>query len=280
MTTLTVKLRVPVAVALALGVTWGSIGCGVPDSRPRAGSNSNWLASCESSSTCEGNLECVCGTCSRECGESADCAELAGASCVEAVAPGVAVACTASATQAVAGLCLPPCEPGGCGLEQVCVDGACVPAPTPENDFCGGLTPPDQRERALADQLWGLLQEARAEGVGCGGGTLSAPVARLRFDTRLRCAARALALDLEATREESLVDSEGRSTLDRMALAGYAAGPWAEGFAFVTGDGDAAGALAVILGDPAICPRIVDQTYLDAGVGTSGDAYVVTLGAE
>ena len=69
----------------------------------------------------------------------------------------------------------------------------------------------------------------------------------------------------------------GRTTLDRMDLAGYSAGTWAEGIGFGV-DGAADGWSQMLSSE--FCEYVGDPRVTDVGVGISGDAYVVTLGAE
>ena len=55
-------------VALALAVA-----CGRAVDQPEAGSNSNWLKKCGTTSDCGGDLECLCGKCTKECWSSTQC---------------------------------------------------------------------------------------------------------------------------------------------------------------------------------------------------------------
>jgi hypothetical protein len=113
-------------------------------------------------------------------------------------------------------------------------------------------------------------------GVVCGGAGPSLPVQALRLDTRLLCAARVLAADIQLTRNQSLTDSAGRDTPARLSLAGYDQAFWGEDIAFSS---TADGALTIVLESPASCDRVVADMYLDIGVGAVADAQVITLAA-
>lgn len=116
-------------------------------------------------------------------------------------------------------------------------------------------------------------------GISCGAGAASVPASSpVRTDGRLRCAARALAADIDAEGTRGLVDSSGRSTRDRLEAAGYVATFWAEGYAL--GSRTPNDALAVILGDESACSGLTRNGYDALGVAHVGNAYVVTLGAE
>jgi hypothetical protein len=99
----------------------------------------------------------------------------------------------------------------------------------------------------------------------------------LRLDTRLLCAARVLAADIQVTRNRSLTDSLGRDTPARLSLAGYDQAFWSEDFAF---SDTASGALTIVLGNEVSCGRVVDATYLDIGIASVADVQVITLAVE
>jgi hypothetical protein len=123
-----------------------------------------------------------------------------------------------------------------------------------------------------------LLQAVRVDGGAvCGTDPGSAAVPALRVDPRLRCAARVFSVDLEETRNLSIVDSLGRSTEERLNLVGYEPGSWGESYALET---TAAQALSAMMSDLDSCQRFVNANFLDVGVGASGDSHIVTIGAE
>jgi uncharacterized protein YkwD len=129
------------------------------------------------------------------------------------------------------------------------------------------------------DELLQALNAVRAAGgVTCGSDAPSAPAPALRLDSRLVCAARVFAADLNITRAQSLTDSQGRGSAQRINAAGYNDNQWAESFAFRSSS--ASDALSVMLGDAASCPRLVDASYLDVGVAYVGDVNVVSLASE
>jgi len=272
--------------ARALGVVLGiavfalffaPLSCDSPRAGGPIGSNTNWLKTCDDALDCGGEGDCLCGTCSLECTEDADCSEVPGARCAGVAESSARSQCLPD-TPAY-GLCLAGCEPGDCGPTGACVGGACVRRPWPASALCDALPEPDATELGRQDRLLALLQGLRTEGgVECGAAAASVPVPELRWDPRLSCAARGLAVDMAVSRSRSLVDSEGRDTQARLMLVGYSSQIWGEAFALLPGDETAA--LDAMLADVDSCARFVDDTFLDVGVGSSADAHVVTIGAE
>jgi uncharacterized protein YkwD len=261
---------------------WGGLclvlwACGDPHSSPTVGSNTNWLKACDTTEQCGRATACHCGACTAECNSDADCAALSGARCAAATDPATWSAC--QTVNPTFGICLPRCQPGECGDGQVCVDGACVLEPVPNNSFCAPVATPATADRTSAEQLLDALQSTRtAGGVTCGSSTPTAAVPALRMDARLLCEARVFAADVAVTRtNSSLVDSQGRTTQDRLNLAGYTGRTWAE--AYVLRGPAATDALNLMLGDAAICADLTNSRYQDVGIGSSGGAYVITLGA-
>jgi hypothetical protein len=259
-----------------LGIAFLFGGCSEPASTPKTGSNSNWLHACETDDDCAGIGSCECGACTLLCTDDSACAGLDGAGCALPSDPAAWAQCTSRAPSA--GLCLPSCEAGSCGAGQACVNGRCVLAPLPATEFCTPVANPAQSDRVLEDELLALIQSARTEGgIVCPGGAPSSAIAALRLDTRLLCAARVLAADVQVTRNPSLTDSAGRDTPARLSLAGYEQAFWSEDFSF---SATASGALMSVLQRAAGCDRIVDETYLDVGIGSVADVQVITLAVE
>jgi hypothetical protein len=76
-------------------------------------------------------LSCICGVCTHVCSGSDACAVEgeAEAACFDRSSPLLVRRCDDSAAEAATGVCLAECTTGsGCGAEQECVDGACLPA--------------------------------------------------------------------------------------------------------------------------------------------------------
>jgi uncharacterized protein YkwD len=144
----------------------------------------------------------------------------------------------------------------------------------PDSEFCTSVASRNTSDRAHEDELLELIQQARANGATCGEGSAAAPP--LRLDASLLCAARVFAIDVARTRASSLVDSAGRNTQARMALAGYPQNYWAEVFTFDAASASAA--LATWLAKSDLCSQLLDPKYADVGLGSAGSTYVVTLG--
>jgi uncharacterized protein YkwD len=249
--------------------------CSDPPSTPTVGSNTNWLKACDTNEQCGQPTACHCGTCTAQCSSDADCAALAGARCAAQSEPATWTAC--QTVQPTFGICLPRCQPGGCGDGQVCEGGACVLAPVPNSAFCAPVATPSSADRTGEEQLLDGVQAMRAGGgVVCGSSAPTGVLAALRLDPALLCAARVFAADVAVTPAGTdLVDSQGRNTGDRLTLAGYSGRGWAEAYSLrgpVASD-----ALSAMLADAQICPILTDSRYQDVGVGSSGKAYVITL---
>lgn len=102
-----------------------AMSCGVTG-EPTAGTQTNWLAFCESDLDC-GDLQCECGTCTRTCQEDADCGGLPDAMCAATDGPQTTLLCSEFAAP-TAGLCIMQCPEEGCPFGSRCVSGGCVPA--------------------------------------------------------------------------------------------------------------------------------------------------------
>jgi hypothetical protein len=240
--------------------------------------NTNWLERCEMDEDCGGSLACHCGICTLACGSEMDCEALPAARCALRDDPATWTTCGSREPTLASGICLPSCTPGTCRDDQACISGVCVSVPLPESQFCAPVVERSETDRASEDELLALLQAVRVDGGAvCGNDPASAAVPQLRVDPRLRCAARVFSVDLEASRNLSLVDSLGRDTQERLSLVGYQAGPWGESYAL---DATAGEALAAMMSDVDSCQRFVDAMFLDVGAAASGDGYVVTIGAE
>jgi hypothetical protein len=254
-----------------------ALSCGGPQTGV-VETNTNWLESCEVDADCDGPLACHCGLCTHGCGSDEDCEALPGARCVLGDDPATWTTCESREPPLAAGICLPSCTPGSCGNEQACVSGACVSVPLPDSEFCAPVVERSETDRTSEDALLSLLQDVRVDGGAvCGTAPGSPAVPALRVDPRLRCAARVLSVDLEETRNLSIVDSLGRDTPERLSLVGYEPGSWGESYALET---TASEALSAMMNDVDSCQRFVNADFLDIGVGASGDSHIVTIGVE
>jgi len=135
------------------------------------------------------------------------------------------------------------------------------------------------RGRANATGRADRRRGARAAGrtIACAGEAAAPPANAAWVDPRLFCAARLLATSVAAGQASGLVDAEGRTTTDRMSLAGFPEGAWAEGYAVRAET--APEAWSTMLGDDEFCSGAGDAALSSLGVGVSGEAYVVTRGA-
>lgn len=254
------------------------LGCSDKSSGPITGSNSNWLVACERDDDCGGATNaCVCGACTRACADEGACSALPGARCAGVEHPGAWSQC--ESREAAVALCLPACTPGSCAAGQACVEGACVFSAFPDTELCAGIGAADPATLVGEEELLAALQARRvAGGTACGAEAELGAVAAVRLDPRLRCVARFLSLDVEETRSQSLVDSLGRSTPERLALAGYAQRVWFE--AFELDVLDAEDALSGMLAQTDVCTELLADNYTDVGVGRAGDVAVITVAAE
>ncbi|GEM_PF-6750746 len=252
-------------------------GCGEPPPSPTVGSNSNWLRGCSDDADCEGGLACRCGACTRSCTADDDCRALAGARCVLEADASVPAYC-GDAAPLDGGMCRPRCEAGTCPEGWACALGACTPVALPDAAACAELPAPTADERAREDALIDVVERARQDGsIACAGEAAAPPAAAAWVDPRLFCAARLLAASVAAGQAYGLVDAQGRTTTDRMSLAGFPAGAWAEGYAVRAET--APEAWSTMLEDEEFCSGAGDGSLSSLGVGVIGQAFVVTLGA-
>lgn len=95
-----------------------------------ADSQTNWLRTCQIDSQC-GALSCICGVCTQACSPSVACDDNPkGAECIPADDAGAVAQCGGSRPPS-AGICMPRCQEGTCGDDQVCVAGVCAPLSAP-----------------------------------------------------------------------------------------------------------------------------------------------------
>jgi hypothetical protein len=98
-----------------------------PSGGPQTGSQTNWLKACRIDAEC-GDLQCLCGVCTRSCSAEASCEGLAGASCIPAEDAGAIALCGGN-NPSSPGLCLPRCAREECPNAAACVAGVCSPIP-------------------------------------------------------------------------------------------------------------------------------------------------------
>jgi len=238
------------------------------------GSNSNWLVACDVPADC-GAASCLCGLCTRTCVTDDDCDGPVDASCTAADESAAMTQCGAPGDGA--SLCMGTCEPGSCEAGQTCVDGRCASAPIPENAFCEAARAPADEIETKEEEVLALLQGMRGSGPApCGDATVGT-LPKLRLDGRLVCSARILAGDLDETGALTLVDSQGRSSLERLGLAGYEATLWGEAFGY---GADAQASFQAMLEATVSCELLFDPQFTDVGVGCAAGTCVVSLGAE
>ncbi len=118
--------------------TWGLLalvalaalgGCSPNNDYQTGDSQTNWLRQCHSDDQC-GDLQCLCGVCTRACTGADSCGDMPGAECVSASEAGATAQCSGSQPP-VAGLCMRLCDTGSCASDQMCVAGVCTPALEP-----------------------------------------------------------------------------------------------------------------------------------------------------
>lgn len=262
-----------------LGLESALLGCSEPRPGPNVGSNSNWMRSCTSSEECGSPLTCQCGACTGRCQGDADCEGFGDARCVLEGDPSASAYCRDPDSLSSGGMCRPRCQAGTCASGQACVLLGCTPLDVPSSGECATVATQASEGTVEEDELVDIVERARQEGsIVCAGGEGSSASNVVRVDERLYCAARLFAADLAMNHRLSLVDSQGRGTSERMALAGYASSFWVEGYA--DGVQSASEAWSTMLRDGDFCSAAGGARVRDVGVGVIGGAYVVTLGAE
>ena len=121
-------------------------------SQPQAGGATNWLASCDADKDCGVYGACMCGICSEDCAEDADCG--AGLVCKAVDSSLVRDACGATAKS---GLCAPKCKrDSDCDDKQKCIESACTPGAsgrTPQAYVLSALLPDSSCTYALDNPI-------------------------------------------------------------------------------------------------------------------------------
>ena len=82
-------------------------------------------------------------------------------------------------------------------------------------------------------------------------------------------------MDLDTGSGSGVTDAQGRDGGERLALAGYSGGTWAEMVA--VGVTSAEQALSLLTADSRYCSVLTSPAYTTVGVGHVGRIYVVTL---
>lgn len=112
-----------------------------------ASSQTHWLQACDSDATC-GDLECVCGVCTKPCERNAACSDLG----AESVCSRISESCGGgSAADVCTKKCSEESEDEQCGALDECIEGVCrhpestepVPEPTSTPLHDAGQTPLD-----------------------------------------------------------------------------------------------------------------------------------------
>jgi hypothetical protein len=110
--------------------------------RPQVGGETHWLRACDADDPCAGDLQCICGRCTRACASDDACGGGRPASCYDVASPLLLQRCDRLAPELGAGVCLPSCDASSpCGNAQSCVERACVPRDP--HDPIGGAAGPD-----------------------------------------------------------------------------------------------------------------------------------------
>lgn len=112
-------------VALALFPLFALVLGACRAEEPQTGSQTNWLKACIKSEDC-GDLECVCGTCTRTCDSEDACGDITSSECLKVDDVGAVALCNGLTPQAP--LCLQRCEEGTCPGDSHCIAGVCAPA--------------------------------------------------------------------------------------------------------------------------------------------------------
>ncbi|MCH9681705.1 MAG: CAP domain-containing protein [Deltaproteobacteria bacterium] len=117
-----------------------------------------------------------------------------------------------------------------------------------------------------------LVNHHRARGATCGGKWFG-PVAAVRANAQLQCAARAHSRSMAVSGFFDHDDPQGRSPSDRIASAGYRARATGENIS--AGRASAAAVVSAWMDSPGHCANIMSPSFTEIGVGhqTSADAY-------
>jgi uncharacterized protein YkwD len=132
-----------------------------------------------------------------------------------------------------------------------------------------------------ADAL-ALINARRAAGAVCGGVNFP-PANQLVWNNNLRNSATVHALDLAdrsslpQSSEEAHTGSDGTSSRDRIARAGFTPNAWGEGINY--GSPSLEDAIESQMGSPGHCSLMMSKNYKQVGVGCIGGFTVINYGA-
>jgi hypothetical protein len=130
-------------VLALLAACFVAVSCSGGSGSPNAGSNTNWLRTCEASEECGAGLECVCGVCTIACASDQEClGRDEAAMCVATDDASLADACTTADLDRARRICVLACERdadcAGAGEARTCEAGRCVGGPAEPIDLVGG----------------------------------------------------------------------------------------------------------------------------------------------
>lgn len=143
--------------------------------------------------------------------------------------------------------------------------------------YCASIVDWDALSTSFENQVLALINEQRARGADCGSGGSFASAGPLRFNERLRCAARNHAKDMSERNFFGHTNLDGLSPADRVDLTQYDWIRWGENIAF--GQRTPQEVLDAWMASDGHCVNIMKPTFTESGVGYfTGDRWAQVFG--
>lgn len=142
--------------------------------------------------------------------------------------------------------------------------------------YCAPIVDWDALSASFENQVLALVNEQRARGADCGSGGSLAPAGPLRFNERLRCAARNHAKDMSERNFFGHTNLDGLSPADRVDLTQYDWIRWGENIAF--GQPTPQEVFDAWMASDPHCVNIMKPTFTESGVGYFADRWTQVFG--
>lgn len=144
-------------------------------------------------------------------------------------------------------------------------DTTIMDAELPDNAYCAAVSPWPKDSADFEDEVFRLVNIARAAGADCGSAGSFDPAATLAENAALRCAARNHSLDMATRNFFSHTNPDGEGSRERLDQAGYGGFTWGENIAF--GQTSPAQVVDGWMRSSGHCGNIMNPNFTEIGIG-------------
>ena len=144
-------------------------------------------------------------------------------------------------------------------------DTTIMDAELPGNAYCAAVSPWPKGSADFEDEVFRLVNIARAAGADCGSAGSFDPAATLAENAALRCAARNHSLDMVTRNFFSHTNPDGEGSRERLDQAGYGGFTWGENIAF--GQTSPAQVVDGWMRSSGHCANIMNPNFTEIGIG-------------